>query len=69
MRRRQLLAAGIVQDFRFQNEAEYEIHIYALKHDEIRFKVLEMVKERGGTVLARIVKESGAAPLIELYEE
>ena len=69
MRKRTLLAAGIVQDFRFQNEAEFDIHIYAMKHDEIRFKVLEKVQERGGTVLARIVKESGAAPLIELYED
>lgn len=68
-KRRELLAAGVVRDFRFQNEAEFDIYIYELKHKEVRYKVLEKVTARGGTILARILQEHGNAHLIELYEE
>lgn len=68
-RRRQLLAAGKVQDFRFKDAAEYDIHLYELRYKQVQYKVLERVEERGGTILARIVTECGSAPLIELYED
>ena len=68
-RRRELLAAGVVRDFRFKDQNELDIHLYGLKKKEIRYKVLEQVTERGGTILARILQEHGTAQLIELYED
>ena len=68
-KRRELLAAGIVRDIRFQNEAEYDIHIYNLNHKYADYKLLEKVKREDGTVLARIVEQYNNTPLIQLYED
>ena len=67
-KRRELLAAGIVRDFRFCNEQEYDVYIYSLKKKQTEHKVLEKVERPDGSVLARIVQEYNTAPLIELYD-
>ena len=67
-RKRELLAAGIVRDFRFCSRLEYEIYLYGLKHQETEYKILDVCYCENGSVLARIVQEYNTAPLIELYE-
>ena len=68
-KRRELLAAGIVRDFRFISQAEFKIYIYGLEHKHTEYKILETCSREDGSVLARIVQEYNTAPLIELYQD
>ena len=68
-KRKELLAAGIVKDYRFRNQAELDIYLYDLKHKHIQYQILEQVTRQDGTVLVRITVGYSNAPLIQLYEE
>lgn len=67
-KRRELLAAGIVRDIRFINQAELDIYLYGLDHKQTEYKVLETHTCSTGHVLARIVQEYNTSPLIQLYD-
>ena len=68
-KRRELLAAGLIKDYRFINEDEYELYMYDLDHKKIRYKILEKVTKENGTVLLRISLGYNQTPLIQLYED
>ena len=68
-RKRELLAAGLVKDYRFINEEEFELYMYELDHKKIRYKILEKVTREDGTVLLRISVGYNQTPLIQLYED
>lgn len=68
-KRKELLAAGIVKDYRFRNQAELDIYLYDLKYKYIQYQILEQVTRQDGTVLVRITVGYNNAPLIQLYEE
>ena len=65
--KKELLAAGIVRDFRFSNSAEKEKYLNQLRERKKIYAVLEEVKKPDGTVLIRIVEQYNSSPLIELY--
>ena len=66
-KRKELLAAGLVKDYRFINQEEYELYIYELQHKKIVYQILEKVDRKDGTVLLRISVGYNRTPLIELY--
>lgn len=66
-KKRELLAAGIVKDYRFSSWTEYENYLEELEGKKITYKVLETHECQDGTVLARIVQEYNCSRLIELY--
>ena len=68
-KRKELLAAGLVKDYRFINEDEYMLYMYDLDHKKIRYKILEKVTKENGTVLLRISLGYNQTPLIKLYED
>lgn len=68
-RKRELLAAGLVKDYRFINEEEFELYMHELDHKKIRYKILEKVTREDGTVLLRISVGYNQTPLIQLYED
>ena len=68
-KRKELLAAGIVRDIRFKDQAELDIYLYGLRKKYMDYKILEQVTRTDGTELARIVQSYNNTPLIQLYEE
>ena len=68
-RKRELLAAGLVKDYRFIKEEEFELYMYDLDHKKIRYQILEKVTREDGTVLLRISVGYNQTPLIQLYED
>ena len=68
-KRKELLAAGIVKDYRFQNQSELNIYLYDLEYKQIQHQILEQITKQDGTVLARITVGYNNTPLIQLYNE
>ena len=68
MKRRELLAAGIVRDYQFANKHLFELHLMKLNGQHRRYEVLEKHECEDGRVLARIVEQYNDSPLIRLYE-
>lgn len=68
MKRKELLAAGLVKDYRFLNQEEYDLYIYDLEHKKMRYQILESVTRKDGTVLIRISLGYNQTPLIQLYD-
>jgi len=61
-----LLAAGVLRDFEFGNQEEFELYLYRLDHRQINYKVIETFERSDGTVLVRILQQYNSADLIEL---
>ena len=68
MKRKELLAAGYVKDFRFSDPGSLDLYLYQLAHRRIKFKILERCNSSDGSILIRIVLQYNDAPLIDLYE-
>lgn len=68
-RKRELLAAGLVKDYRFSNHEEYELYLHELEHKKTRYEILEVVTRNDGTVLLRISVGYNQTPLIRLYKD
>lgn len=66
MKRRELLAAGYLRDFRFCNWDEYEIYLHELDHRKICYRVLETCPSPDGIVLVRILQQYNNADLIQI---
>ena len=66
MKRKELLAAGIVRDFRFRDEAAYHEYLEDLAYRGTEYEVLQREPSKNGTVLARIVTQYNDADLIDL---
>lgn len=69
MKKRELLAAAIVKDYRFITQAEYNLYLYELKQKKIPYRVEETHQTQAGMILARISLKYNQTPLIQLYEE
>lgn len=63
---KQLLAAGIVRDFRFTSKQSYLAYLRGLDDRKHTFHVLESRLCQDGTVLARIVQQYNGTDLINL---
>lgn len=69
MKRRELLAAGIVRDLCFRNPDDSKEYFYRLDHQGAQYKILNSCFMKDGSLIIRIVQQYNSAPLIELYEE
>ena len=67
-KRRELLAAGLVKDYRFRSHEELELYIAELEHKKIRYEILEKHSCQDGAVLLRISVGYNQTPLIQLYD-
>ena len=68
MKEKELLAGGIVRDFRFRNEAAYREYLEKLSYNGQEYEVLQREPGKNGTVLARIVTQHNNADLIKLWD-
>ena len=68
-KKRELLAAGLVKDYRFINREEYLAYLDELNSKKMRYHLLEVVTKKDGTVLLRISLGYNQTPLIQLYED
>lgn len=66
MKKRELLAGGIVRDFRFRDEAAYREYLEHLAMLGLEYEVLQREPSKNSTVLARIVTQYNNADLIDL---
>ena len=66
-KKRELLAAGLVKDYRFRDHEALEGYIYDLEQKKIRYEILEKANCKDGTVLLRISVSYNQTPLIQLY--
>ena len=64
MKKKELLAGGIVRDFLFWNEDAYNEYLEKLAYRGQEYEVLEREPSKNGTVLARIVTQYNNADLI-----
>lgn len=67
MKRRELLAAGVLRDFRFSCMAELQRYLSLLDSRKVVYRVLETCPRPDGTVLCRILQQYNGADLIRLY--
>lgn len=67
-KKRELLAAGLVKDYRFRDHEALEAYIYDLELKKIRYEILEKGYCDDGTVLLRISMGYNQTPLIQLYD-
>lgn len=68
MANKNLLAAGIVRDFRFVSKGAYLTYCRGLHAKKIKFVILESRLCQDGTVLARFVQQYNQNPLIQLSQ-
>lgn len=68
MANKNLLAAGIVRDFRFNTVDAYRAYERVLISKCVCFSVLESRLCQDGTVLARFVQQYNENPLIQLQQ-
>ena len=68
MKEKELLAGGIVRDFRFRNEAAYREYLNELNYSGREYEILQREPGKNGTVLARIVTQYNDAELIKLWD-
>lgn len=66
MKRRELLAAGYLRDFRFCCMDEFEVYLHELDHRKVCYCVIETCPRPDGTVLARILQQYNNADLIQI---
>lgn len=66
MKRRELLAAGYLRDFRFCDMDELEIYLHELDHRKVQYRVLETCPRPDGSVLCRILQQYNNADLIQI---
>lgn len=67
-KKRELLAAGLVKDYRFRDHEALEDYIRDLEQKKIRYEILEKANCDDGTVLLRISVGYNQTPLIQLYD-
>lgn len=65
-KKRELLAAGYLRDFRFCDRAELDDYLVHLDQRKISYRVLEVCPRPDGTVLCRILQQYNGADLIQL---
>lgn len=66
MKKRELLAGGIVRDLWFRNEDEFQKYFDMIPYDA---KILDKAWRADGSLIVRLLTPYNNAPLIQLYEE
>ena len=65
---KEILAAGIVRDIRFDSPDRADEYLYRLDHLGFTFKVLQSCRCDDGTVILRVLQRYNNCDLIELYD-
>lgn len=66
MRRKELLAAGLIRDILFGSNDDVDLYIYKLEHQCDQYKILDRYDREDGSVIIRIMQQYNNVPLIEL---
>ena len=65
-KRKELLAAGYLRDFRFDCKDSFEEYLWSLDCRCVCYRVLETCPRPDGTVLVRILQQYNSVNLIQL---
>ena len=66
MKRKTLLAGGILRDIEFLTKFDYEIFIDTLNRQHRHYEILDKLDRPSGSVIVRILTQYNAADLIQL---
>ena len=69
MKAKEILAAGIVRDILFVNQAAVDVYLEKLQQSYYEFEVLDKFTRDDGSVIIRIVQQYNNSPLISLYDD
>lgn len=64
---KEILAAGILRDIRFDSADRADEYLYRLDHLKITFQVLESCRCDDGTVILRVLQRYNDCDLIKVY--
>lgn len=65
--RKQVLAAGIVQEILFHSMGDLDLYLASLDGKKISYECIDTVERDDGSVKIRIVKQYNGSDLIRLY--
>lgn len=65
---KEILAAGIVRDIRFDSSDRAEVYLYRLDHLGFTYQVLQTCNCDNGTVILRVLQRYNDCDLIQLYD-
>lgn len=65
--RKQVLAAGIVQEILFPSMGDLDLYLASLDGKKIRYECLDAAERDDGSVKLRIVKQYNGSDLIRFY--
>lgn len=63
-----ILAAGIVRDIRFDSSVRADAYLFRLDHLGFTYKVLQSCRCDDGTVILRVLQRFNDFDLIDLYD-
>ena len=66
MRRKELLAAGLIRDILFCSNDEVDLYIHELEHRCVQYEILDRYVREDGSEIIRIIQQYNNVPLIEL---
>ena len=64
---KEILAAGILRDIRFDSADRADTYLYKLDHLKITYKVLESCRCEDGSVILRVLQRYNDCDLIKVY--
>lgn len=66
MRRKELLAAGLIRDILFCSNDEVDLYIHELEYRCVQYEILDRYVREDGSEIIRIMQQYNNVPLIEL---
>ena len=66
MRRKELLAAGLIRDILFCSNDEVDLYIRELEHRCVQYQILDRYVREDGSEIIRIIQTYNYVPFIEL---
>ncbi len=67
-KQKEVLAAGILKDYRFRSKVTFDAYVEDLKANRTDHRIIEQCPQGDGTVLARVLVSYNASPLIQLFD-
>ena len=64
---KEILAAGILRDIRFDSADRADCYLFELDHRNITYRVLESERCPDGTVILRVLQRYNDCDLIKVY--
>lgn len=64
---KEILAAGILRDIRFDSPMHADLYLYDLDHRGINYRCLESERCPDGTVILRMLQQYNDCDLIQVY--